>query len=202
LVAVAAGVAAATLLTASPTAGAHGSDAHLTVDQAHPAGSSTHYILKMTWDDGDPISGKVVTATPTGPDGTRGDPLTMQPFGDGQYQGLVPMPESGTWKVRFASTDPVAEVEATATMTAPTTTTSTPASTTTEAAATATSQTTPTTAGDAAAATAAATEDDDSSSSGPIIAAALIALLLVCGAAAILYRRANRGPDEPPLRST
>ena len=114
MVAVAAGVAAATLLTASPTAGAHGSDAHLTVDQAHPAGSSTHYILKMTWDDGDPSSGKVVTATPTGPDGTRGDPLTMQPFGDGQYQGLVPMPESGTWKVHFASTDPVAEVEATA----------------------------------------------------------------------------------------
>ena len=199
MVAVAAGVAAATLLTASPTAGAHGSDAHLTVDQAHPAGSSTHYILKMTWDDGDPISGKVVTATPTGPDGTRGDPVTMQPFGDGQYQGLVPMPESGTWKVRFASTDPVAEVEATATMTAPTTTTSAQASATT-AGATATTQTTPTTAGDDAAA-ATTTDDSDSSSSRPIIVGALVALLLVCGAAAILYRRANRVPDEPPLRS-
>ena len=200
MVAVAAGVAAATLLTASPTAGAHGSDAHLTVDQAHPAGSSTHYILKMTWDDGDPISGKVVTATPTGPDGTPGDPVTMQPFGDGQYQGLVPMPESGTWKVRFASTDPVAEVEATATMTAPTTTTSAQASTTTVAGATATTQTTPTTAGDDAAA-ATTTDDSDSSSSRPIIVGALVALLLVCGAAAILYRRANRVPDEPPLRS-
>lgn len=96
----------AVLVFAAPAA-AHGGDPAFTVEQTHPDDTSVHYIIRMVWaNDGDPIDGKVVTATPTAPDGTAGVPVTLTGSGDGRYEGTIEMPTAGSWPVTFASPDP------------------------------------------------------------------------------------------------
>lgn len=105
--------AAALVLVLSPGgAAAQEGDAAITVEQAHPANASVHYFVKLAADggEGDPIDGATVTATPTRADGTAGQPVTLDPDGEGVYQGSVPLSESGEWTVVFTSTEPEATV--------------------------------------------------------------------------------------------
>ncbi|HEY8545108.1 MAG TPA: FixH family protein [Acidimicrobiales bacterium] len=92
-------------LAASP-AGAQEGDASITVDQAHPGPGSTHYFVSVTDASGAPVNDAEVTATPIGPDGEEGEPVTLQQSGEGIYQGAVPMTDPGEWTVRFESVDP------------------------------------------------------------------------------------------------
>ena len=105
--------AAAMVLVLSPTAAtAQEGDPAIVVQQAHPASTSVHYFVKLAADGGDgaPIDGATVTATPTNPDGTAGQPVTLDADGDGIYQGSVTLSDSGDWTVTFASTDPTASL--------------------------------------------------------------------------------------------
>jgi hypothetical protein len=85
-------------------------DPAIVVEQAHPANNSVHYFVKLAADGGEgaPIDGATVTATPTSPDGSAGQPVELQGDGEGIYQGSVGLSEDGDWTVTFASTDPAA----------------------------------------------------------------------------------------------
>jgi hypothetical protein len=89
-----------------------GGDAGIKVEQSHPATTSVHYFVKLASDggDGDPIDGATLTATPTSPDGTAGEPVTLTADGDGVYEGSVPLSDSGDWTVDFAATNPDASL--------------------------------------------------------------------------------------------
>ena len=57
-------VAAITLLAAGGPAGAHEGDAVIELQATHPADSSVHFIVMVTWeDDGHPAVDATVTAT-------------------------------------------------------------------------------------------------------------------------------------------
>jgi hypothetical protein len=57
-------VATFTLLASGGPAGAHEGDAIIQVQAAHPAGSSVHFIVMVTWEnDGHPAVDATVTAT-------------------------------------------------------------------------------------------------------------------------------------------
>lgn len=124
-VCVAAGVAFAMLgswFGAAP-AGAHDGTAEIEVDAAHPSTESVHFIVKVTWeDDGHPAAEATVTARATSPSGEDGDPVTLEPQGnpeeDGLYQGSVDMSEPGDWTVLFSSLDPDGDLEHTETIAA------------------------------------------------------------------------------------
>lgn len=93
---------------------ASGQDAEATVsvDQAHPAEDGVHYFVRLESADGEGVGGATVTATPTGPDGTEGEPTTLTAAGeDGLYEGMVELPGEGTWTILFASDDPEASLE-------------------------------------------------------------------------------------------
>jgi hypothetical protein len=110
MAAVAAALAPGSL--ASP-AGAHEGEAVVTVEAAHPAGTSVHYIVRVTWaNDGHPAADATVTATGLAPDGTPLTPVTMEPVdSDGRYAGAVDYPEAGSWTVRITAIDPTGSVE-------------------------------------------------------------------------------------------
>jgi hypothetical protein len=105
-----AAVAALVLVLSPQGALAQEGDPALVVQQAHPSSTSVHYYVKLAADGGDgaPIDGATVTATPTSPDGTAGQPIELEGDGEGIYQGAVGLSESGDWTVTFASTDPAA----------------------------------------------------------------------------------------------
>lgn len=196
-----AALALATIL-AGP-ASAHDGDPVITVDQAHPADGSTHYFVKVVYsDDGDPVNGLSLTATPIAPDGTEGALVTMTGAGEGIYQGEVPMASPGTWKVRFTSVDPPGSLEHTQVVAGPTTTAA-PSTTATTAAPETTAP--PTSAADTDTdidtEETAADSDDDSSSALPLIIGAVVLLLAVGGGAAYAMSR-RKAATEPADDST
>ena len=178
----------------SSPASAHGGDPVITVDQVHPAQGSTHYFVRMTWEDGDPITDGSLTATPIAPDGTEGDLVVLESSGDGIYQGAVAMDGPGTWTVRFTTVDPPGSMETTQVVEGPTTTTAAPTTTTTavpQTTAPATSEQTVTTQ-DTTADEAAAGDtesDDDSSSALPLVIGGIVLVAVVAGGAYLLTRR-------------
>ena len=188
-------------------ASAHGGDPVITVDQVHPGQGSTHYFIRMTWEDGDPITDGSLTATPIAPDGTEGDLVVLESSGDGIYQGAVPMDGPGTWTVRFTTVDPAGSMETTQVVEGPTATTAAPTTTTTttaapETTAPATSEqtvTTQSTADDEAAA-GDAESDDDSGSALPLVIGGIVLLAVVAGGAYLLTRRKppTDGDTEDP----
>jgi hypothetical protein len=109
---------------AAAPAGAHEGDAVITIEAAHPAGTSVHYIVRVTWeDDGHPAADATVTATGVSPDGEQLTPVTLAPSDDdGRYAGIVEYPAAGTWTVRITSIDPTGSAEQAQEVTAPATT--------------------------------------------------------------------------------
>jgi hypothetical protein len=212
-------VTALVLVGAAPAAQAHGGDPAISVEAVHSLGDgSFHFIVDMVYaDDGDPISGKTVTATPVSPSGATGSAVTLPSTGDGVYQGPVPLPEDGTWTVKIASADPVGAIDygfvvdgdtgtpaAPATTTPPAPTTTVPVATTAAAAPTTTvPATTATTAADSAEASAPLTEAADTSDSDlPLVlilvgAALLVALAGVPLALRIIRNSTDRGDTTP-----
>jgi hypothetical protein len=121
MIAVAAALAAAGLPLAPP-AGAQRSEGIINLEAAHPAGTSVHYIVRVTREsDGHPATDSVVTATARGSDGTELTPVRLAPIDDqGRYANAIDFGSSGTWTVRFTSVDPTATAEVTTTVDAAT----------------------------------------------------------------------------------
>jgi hypothetical protein len=97
--------------TGTPTALAQDGDPRITVEAVHPLPDAFHFIVDVADASGEPLSDKVVTATATSPSGAAGSSVTLEPAGDGVYQGPLDLPENGTWTVRIASTDPAASID-------------------------------------------------------------------------------------------
>jgi hypothetical protein len=115
-----AGVAlAAAGLLPGPTAWAQEGRGVITLEATHPAGTSVHFIVRVTWaNDGRPANDAVITATAVGADGTQLTPVTLAPAdNDGRYANAIEFGSPGTWTVRFASTNPTGTSEATAEVT-------------------------------------------------------------------------------------
>jgi hypothetical protein len=112
-----AALAAAGLLL-GPPAGAQQGEGIINLEAAHPAGTSVHFIVRVTWEsDGQPATDSVVTATARGSDGTELSPVTLAPVDDeGRYANAIDFGSPGTWTVRFTSSDPAATTEVTATV--------------------------------------------------------------------------------------
>jgi len=112
-----AALAAAGLLL-GPPAGAQQGEGIINLEAAHPAGTSVHFIVRVTWEnDGHPATDSVVTATARGSDGTELTPVTLAPIDDeGRYANAIDFGSPGTWMVRFTSSDPTATAEVTATV--------------------------------------------------------------------------------------
>lgn len=106
-------VAAFTLLASGGPAGAHEGDAIIQLQAAHPAGSSVHFIVMVTWEnDGHPAVDATVTATALSIAGEQLTPVALAPEGgEGVYGGAVEFPSSGLWTVRFTSIDPGGTLE-------------------------------------------------------------------------------------------
>ncbi|MGH9192877.1 MAG: hypothetical protein ACRDZ0_10470 [Acidimicrobiales bacterium] len=114
-----AAVALAGALPGAP-AGAHDGDGIITMEAAHPAGTSIHFIVRVTWEnDGHPAADAVVTATAVGGDGTQLTPVTLAPVDDGRYANAIDFGSSGAWAVRFTSIDPTGAAEVDQTVEAP-----------------------------------------------------------------------------------
>jgi hypothetical protein len=97
-------------------AGAHGDEGRLEVVSQVPSpdGQTVTFTVELTYaNDGDPVEGATVTATLRTPGGSPPAPVVLTPAGPGSYTGEVLFPGPGQWRVRIASTDPAAEVEAT-----------------------------------------------------------------------------------------
>jgi hypothetical protein len=105
-------VAAAGLLL-GPPAGAQEGRGIITLEATHPAGTSVHFIVRVTWeDDGRPAADAVVTATAVGSDGTQLTPVTLAPADDdGRYANAIEFGSPGSWTVRFTSTNPTGTAE-------------------------------------------------------------------------------------------
>lgn len=109
---------------ATPPAAAHDGVAIIDFEDAHPAGTSIHYVVRVTWeDDGHAAIGATVTATATNAAGTQLTPVTLAPADeDGRYSGTIEFPSEGSWTVRVTSIDPTGSEEQTQEVTAPATT--------------------------------------------------------------------------------
>jgi hypothetical protein len=105
-------------LQLGPPAGAQQGAGIINLEAAHPAGTSVHFIVRVTWEnDGHPATDSVVTATARGSDGTELTPVTLAPIDDdGRYANAIDFGSPGTWMVRFTSVDPTATAEVTATV--------------------------------------------------------------------------------------
>ena len=114
-----AGVAlAAAGLLLGPAVGAQEGRGIITLEAAHPAGTSVHFIVRVTGEnDGRPATGAVVTATAVDSDGTQLTPVTLAPAdNDGRYANAIDFGSPGTWTVRFASVNPTGTAEVTQTV--------------------------------------------------------------------------------------
>ena len=122
MIAVAVAALAAAGLLLAPPAGAQQSEGIINLEAAHPAGTSVHFIVRITWEnDGHPATDAVVTATARGSDGTELTPVTLAPIDDeGRYANAIDFGSPGTWMVRFTSSEPTATSEVTATVDATT----------------------------------------------------------------------------------
>ena len=104
------------VLASSPVAAhAHGDEGTLEVLEATPddTGSAVTYRVGLAYaNDGDVVEGATVTATATlsGQDETAS--VTLADAGGGVYEGTVAFPRPGRWVVRFAATEPAAELQA------------------------------------------------------------------------------------------
>jgi len=118
MVAVAVAAIAAVGMQLGPPAGAQEGKGIITLEAAHPAGTSVHFIVRVTWEnDGQPAADAVVTATAVGSDGTQLTPVTLAPIDDdGHYANPIDFGSSGSWTVRFASIDPTGTAEVTQTV--------------------------------------------------------------------------------------
>jgi hypothetical protein len=118
VIAVAVAALAAAGLLLGPPAGAQQGEGMISLEAAHPAGTSVHFIVRVTWEnDGHPATDSVVTATARGSDGTELTPVTLAPIDDeGRYANAIDFGAPGTWMVRFTSSDPTATAEVTATV--------------------------------------------------------------------------------------
>jgi hypothetical protein len=118
VIAVSVAVLAAAGLLLGPPAGAQQGEGIINLEAAHPAGTSVHFIVRVTWEnDGHPATDSVVTATARGRDGTELTPVTLAPIDDeGRYADAIDFGSPGTWMVRFTSSDPTATAEVTATV--------------------------------------------------------------------------------------
>lgn len=206
-------LAALVVLGGAPAALAH-DDPAVQVEAVHPLGDgSFHFIVEMAYrDDGHPISGKVVTLTPTSPSGATGDPVTLEPAGDGVYQGPVALPEDGTWQVKVASADPAVSTdygyqvsgdtgtpaeEPSSTTVAPGTTATTVAPSTTGAPSTTeTTATTPEVEAETAATR--ADSDDGDSSALPIVLLVVAALVVALAGVPLALRTIRNATDNSP----
>lgn len=108
---------------AAPPAAAHDGEAVVVIEDAHPAGTSVHYVVRVTWaDDGHPAADATVTATGVGADGTQLTPVPLDPVdGDGRFAGVVEYPAPGSWTVRVTSIEPTGSAEQAQEITAPAT---------------------------------------------------------------------------------
>jgi hypothetical protein len=99
-------------------AGAQEGDGIVTLEASHPAGTSVHFIVRVTWaDDGQPATNATVTATAVGSDDTQLAPVVLAPIDDdGRYANAIDFRAPGTWTVRFTSVDPTAAAEVTQTV--------------------------------------------------------------------------------------
>jgi hypothetical protein len=118
MIAVAAVALAGAGLVVAPPAGAQQGEGIINLEAAHPAGTSVHYIVRVTREsDGRPATDAVVTATARGGDGTELSPVTLAPIDEqGRYANAIDFGSPGTWMVRFTSVDPMATAEVTATV--------------------------------------------------------------------------------------
>jgi hypothetical protein len=118
VIAVSVAALAAAGLLLGPPAGAQQGEGIINLEAAHPAGTSVHFIVRVTWEnDGHPATDSVVTATARGRDGTELTPVTLAPIDDeGRYADAIDFGSPGTWMVRFTSSDPTATAEVTATV--------------------------------------------------------------------------------------
>ncbi len=90
-------------------AGARDSGPSIAVEQIHPTPTGAHYFVRVTGGNGGTAT---VTATPTGPDGKAGAPVTLEDGGEPNlYQGGVEMPQDGSWTVNFTSKNPDATLD-------------------------------------------------------------------------------------------
>jgi len=106
---------ASALLLAAPAgpAGAQEGSGEITLEAVHPAGSSLHFIVRVT-DDGDAANDASVTAAAVSLSGESLDPVDLtRDDDDGHYSGPVEFPSAGLWTVRFTSTNPDATLEQT-----------------------------------------------------------------------------------------
>jgi hypothetical protein len=105
-----------------PRAGAQEGGGVITLEAAHPAGTSVHFIVRVTWEnDGRPATGAAVTATAMASDGTRLMPVTLAPIDeDGRYANAIDFGSPGSWTVRFTSVDPAGTADVTQTVDAAT----------------------------------------------------------------------------------
>jgi hypothetical protein len=112
--ALAAVAAAVGLLLASP-AGAQEGGGVITMEGAHPAGTSVHFIVRVTWgNDGDPATEATVTATAVDSDGNQLTPVTLAPIDeDGRYANVIDFTGPGSWTVRLTSVNPAGTTEIT-----------------------------------------------------------------------------------------
>ena len=199
-------LATATVLSAAAAAAAPAGDADITVTQAHPLQGSTHFFVSLAGPDGEPVADSSMTATPIGPDGVERPAMAMEESSDGEFQGAVPMPEPGTWTVRFTTTDPAASTEATQVVEGA----STPQAPT-SAAVPATPVPAPTTEGTTPATTAepdttevaaptASDDSDDGLGMGLLVVGGLMVLAAVIGAGIALTRKPKPSdPDDDPV---
>jgi hypothetical protein len=109
-----ASLAAAGLLLGAP-AGAQEGEGLITLEAAHPAATSVHFIVRVTWEHGGrPAADAVVTAAATGSDGTQLTPVTLAPIDDdGRYANAIDFGSAGSWTVRFTSIHPTGTAEVT-----------------------------------------------------------------------------------------
>ena len=91
MIAVAVAAIAAAGMLVGPPAGAQEGKGIITLEAAHPAGTSVHFIVRVTWEnDGHPAADAVVTATAVGSDGTQLTPVTLAPIDeDGRYANPI-----------------------------------------------------------------------------------------------------------------
>src|SRR5262245_37021387 len=106
-------VATAALLAAGPAgpAGAQEDSGEIELEAVHPAGSSLHFIVRVT-ESGDPANDASVTAEASSVNGEAVGPVDLTRDDDeGHYSGPIEFPSAGLWTVSFTSTNPDATLE-------------------------------------------------------------------------------------------
>jgi hypothetical protein len=206
LLAVVGAAGALVLGAAMSPAAAHDGVAIIDIEGVHPAGTSIHYVVRVTWeDDGHAAVGATVTATATNAAGTQLTPVTLAPIDeDGRYGGVIDYPSEGTWTVRVTSIDPTGSEEQAQEVTASAATA--PEDGPTEGDGATDDATDGVADGFAPADDGTGPDAEQAASDGSddgglpvylIVAAAVVALVGAATAVGIIRRRSGAGPDGP-----